>query len=1123
MSGDASGRTFPCRVAATLAALAAAAAGLGMPGHLLASTTIYCDAPVLVATPLVTPQESFAQLGWAITVGKVAGQTWLAAGANQDNGGAGSVSMFLNPGPNTPQTGSKLVSSDLQGGGFGTSVSIYGDWLAVGAPLADANGVRGAGAVYLFLRFGSSWVPNAKLVAPDAVIGAHFGFSVSLSATTLAVGAPGDSDRGSLSGSVYVFALQGTWQQAAKFHAGDGRPFDEFGSAVAMAGNEIVVGAPFADDLQTFQNFGAAYVFHWTMNGGWALETGGKLTAGAFRPGNIQFGSAVAIGGGLIAVGAPGDDLNNVTDSGSAYVFERNGAGAGWTPHPPLTADSQSQGAQFGTAVWLDGDSVLIGAPFAPLSPGATSNAGGAAYLFMLDGSWPLQSKFLHTPGGAFGQSVAILGKEVFLGGFEYNSGGVTQAGAVATCPLGISMSPPTLTCAKTGPKSVDAGGLATYRITVANTGDAAAANVMLLDDPTPPGLAFVSAGPPCGAGFPCPLGAPLGPHETRAPVEVTFRAPAGCSARGSFTNRATVTGDGAVAGSCKAMPTAIAGPPPGPVLSCAKQGPSAARPGDLVTYQVTVGNSGCEAAKDVILSDPTPPGLALLGVSGGRCTRLPCSLGTIEPGQSLPPVAINFKLAACPPTSIANTAVVTGSNAAPQESSVVTSVRAAADLGIALSAPAQVAGGDSFKFSVILSNGGPDTARSVTVTGSIGAFAIAAPLPAGCTVAGQPNHFTFTCVLSDLPSPGSRSLDFMVQAPACAGCAGTSMVLTAEAQSCTPDPTLHAAATVQVICISPLSITKTESPDPAAPGQGVVYDITVSNDGSAAVSGAVVEDHYPPELHDVLWCRGAACAPILAPPLADTIDLAAGETRTYRLRGIVHPMCSGVLHNLATVTPPGGVCNDPAKTRFSLDTPVAATGVYAFCEGFSGQLLQFTPVTKTMLLINCGPADQADDPGDEFTDTLPAGLTLTGASATSGTASTSGNTVKWNGAIPAGGTVTITMTANINAVAGTVLCNQATIFYDADGDGINDSIRLSDDPDEAGLADPCCFPVLPPGIPALSLAGLAALALLLAGLAVWRVRKGRKLSRPTAPATTAWPAGRRPGGGGCGGARRGG
>jgi uncharacterized repeat protein (TIGR01451 family) len=199
------------------------------------------------------------------------------------------------------------------------------------------------------------------------------------------------------------------------------------------------------------------------------------------------------------------------------------------------------------------------------------------------------------------------------------------------------------------------------------------------------------------------------------------------------------------------------------------------------------------------------------------------------------------------------------------------------------------------------------------------------------------------------------------------------------------------------------------------------------------------------------------------------------------------------VLHNKATITPPAGVCDDPSDNQAMADTQVAATGVHAFCEEISGPMLELTPITKTLLLINCGPANQADNPGDEFTDTLPAGLTLTSASATSGVASTSGNTAKWNGTIPAGGSVTITIHASINAgTAGTTLCNQATVAYDADGDGTNESIGLSDDSDEPGPADPCCFRVLfTKEIPALSGDGLAALVLLLAGLAILRLRRG--------------------------------
>src|SRR4051794_11654787 len=296
--------------------------GLGLPGLLYASVTIECDSPVLLAT---TPTLN-AQLGWSLS----AGGDWLAAGANQDRANAGSVALYLNPEPGARPTVPELRPADLQPGDqFGSSVALRGDWLAAGAPLGDGK-VQDSGVVYLFQLVsqagGPKWVQAAKLEAGDAARGALFGFSVALSGTTLVVGAPGDSDGGSLAGAAYVFELQaGTWNQTAKLLAGDRRPSDQFGSAVAIDGNEIVVGAPFAADLTALKSFGAAYVFKRATGGGWALENQGKLTAGPFRAGTIQFGAAVAIREGLIGVGAPGDDNRGLTDSGSAYVFERQG------------------------------------------------------------------------------------------------------------------------------------------------------------------------------------------------------------------------------------------------------------------------------------------------------------------------------------------------------------------------------------------------------------------------------------------------------------------------------------------------------------------------------------------------------------------------------------------------------------------------------------------------------------------------------------------------------------------------------------------------------------------------------------------------------------------------------
>ncbi len=141
---------------------------------------------------------------------------------------------------------------------------------------------------------------------------------------------------------------------------------------------------------------------------------------------------------------------------------------------------------------------------------------------------------------------------------------------------------------------------------------------------------------------------------------------------------------------------------------------------------------------------------------------------------------------------------------------------------------------------------------------------------------------------------------------------------------------------------------------------------------------------------------------------------------------------------------------------------PFAATAALAATKTVSGTFRVGQTVTYTVTLTNSGTGNQADNPGNEFTDVLPASLTLVSATATSGTATTAGNTVNWNGSLaPLGGSVTITITATINAgTGGTTISNQGTVSFDADGNGTNESTALTDDPAVAGATNPTSFVV---------------------------------------------------------------
>ena len=149
---------------------------------------------------------------------------------------------------------------------------------------------------------------NKKIIASDGAAADRFGSSVAVGSGRIVVGAFGDDDDGSASGSAYIFDLDGN--QLAKITASDAAAGDNFGWSVAVGSGRIVVGAFLDDD-----GSGSAYIFDLDGN---QLT---KITAsdGAFSDNN--FGISVAVGSGRIVVGARLDD-DNGTNSGSAYIYE---------------------------------------------------------------------------------------------------------------------------------------------------------------------------------------------------------------------------------------------------------------------------------------------------------------------------------------------------------------------------------------------------------------------------------------------------------------------------------------------------------------------------------------------------------------------------------------------------------------------------------------------------------------------------------------------------------------------------------------------------------------------------------------------------------------------------------
>jgi hypothetical protein len=183
----------------------------------------------------------------------------------------------------------------------------------VGAPRAD-GGATASGAAYAFTWNGSTWSEQAKLEAVDAAHGDGFGRSVALVADEAVVGSFHDDDLGISSGSVYVFERSGaTWSQDAKLNAGDGAAFDGFGFSVAFDGAHIAVGAHGDSDAGSAS--GSMYVF--VRNGaGWS-QASKHVASDAARA--DFFGASVALSGGQAATGSPWDDGPDL-NSGSVYM-----------------------------------------------------------------------------------------------------------------------------------------------------------------------------------------------------------------------------------------------------------------------------------------------------------------------------------------------------------------------------------------------------------------------------------------------------------------------------------------------------------------------------------------------------------------------------------------------------------------------------------------------------------------------------------------------------------------------------------------------------------------------------------------------------------------------------------
>jgi hypothetical protein len=344
-------------------------------------------------------------------------------------------------GPGTWGQVAKIVASDgAEGDTFGTSVGVSGDNAIVGSPRHDYNGWW-SGAAYVFGRdHGGSeaWGQIAKLVAADGAAEDWYGYSVAIDDDTVVVGALGDDDLGLVSGSAYVYLRdQGgpdASGQVGKLIAADGGMDDQLGTSVSISGDTAVAGAPDKDDH--FESSGSVYAFDRDQGSANAWGQTDKLPCPpVFIVGGEGFGNAVSISGDTAVIGASRDNQTGYS-SGTAFVFQRDhGTYGPWKEIAKIFPVDGGPIDAFGTSVAIDGDTVVIGAPFND----SIAYRSGSAYVYRRDqggpDAWGQVAKITPPDGveeGLFGTSVSLSGDIVVVGAPGDDDNGTDSGSAYA-------------------------------------------------------------------------------------------------------------------------------------------------------------------------------------------------------------------------------------------------------------------------------------------------------------------------------------------------------------------------------------------------------------------------------------------------------------------------------------------------------------------------------------------------------------------------------------------------------------------------------------------------------------------------------------------------------------------
>jgi hypothetical protein len=265
------------------------------------------------------------------------------------------------------------ASPPPQGAGsrYGTSVDADGDWIAVGAPFRDLSlgqfTLDDVGAVYLYRRTADGAVPASanQVIRPAGLeSGARFGSAVAIDGNTLMVGAPGHG--AFTEGRVEFWRLDpkaGTWAFVNAFNGGVSQT-ERLGQTVALDGLRAAAGAPGYQPNTALAESGRVQLFTRNAEGEPFAASQSLLPPSPVQSG--QFGSGLAILDqplisvlpDRLVVGEPGGGVGS-PPKGLVWIYEVSGGSFAFARL--IAPGAGETGFAFGWAVATSGGRVLVG------------------------------------------------------------------------------------------------------------------------------------------------------------------------------------------------------------------------------------------------------------------------------------------------------------------------------------------------------------------------------------------------------------------------------------------------------------------------------------------------------------------------------------------------------------------------------------------------------------------------------------------------------------------------------------------------------------------------------------------------------------------------------------------